>query len=324
MRDDAVSAVVAAMLLLAILVTFFSVWNTVMLPALKGQAEVGHIEGVEESFLKFGSDLETAAALKSPLRLSRRITLGGGDIIFNSVKSGGTLFVQQEDGQVIHLICGERDYTSTLINYSYTPVSNFWQDQGYVWQYGYVNVTKGSVSVPLDFFTMDDLLTDASTSGFAAALIDLDDRGCYQYTLNESVWSVGPPGHPSQGSIVYPENTFYNCTGIVISLVTFTPGGQNIASGNGIARLTLNTVVEEQVAGQGGSVAVRVSNNLPLPLNNMLWEKCNTTFERINNTYDNICGYNPTHHDGYDEVAVMINDESTEIVVRTINITVSV
>ncbi len=312
MRDDAVSAVVAAMLLLAILVTFFSVWNTIMLPALKEQAEVGHIEGVEESFLKFGSDLETAAALKKPLRLSRRITLGGGDIIFNAVKSGGTLHVQQEDRQVIKLTCGDRDYTSTLINYSYTPVSNFWQDQGYVWQYGYVNVTKGSVSVPLDFLTMDDLLADAAGSGFAAALIDLDDRGCYQYTLNET------------GSAVYPENTFYNCTGIVISLVTFMPGEENIASGNGIARLTLNTVVEEQVAGQCGSVAVRVSNNLPLPLNNTLWEKCNTTFERINNTYDNICGYVFTHPDGYDEVAVNIEGESTEIVVRTINITVSV
>ena len=96
MDDRAVSPVVAAMLLLAVLVTFLSAYNAVVIPSLKQQAEVEHLHAAEESFLAFGSDMTTAAALKQDIRLSKRIPLGGGGVILHPGRSGGTLRVIQD------------------------------------------------------------------------------------------------------------------------------------------------------------------------------------------------------------------------------------
>ena len=47
-------------------------------------------------------------------------------------------------------------------------MGNFWQDQGYQWQYGYINVTKyGTLITPLSYDTMDNV-TNATESGSLA------------------------------------------------------------------------------------------------------------------------------------------------------------
>jgi len=172
-RDAAVAPVIAAMLVLAVIVTFFAVWNATAIPAMKAQAEVSHLHEVESGILRFSSDIESAASTPSGMTLSERIPLGGGDILYSSTKSGGVLSVHNGSLSMvmdIYNTSGSGDYQKLdnqkfrLANFSYQSNSNFWQDEGYVWSHGYVNVTKGTLTTPLEFSTMsavDYNLTDA-------------------------------------------------------------------------------------------------------------------------------------------------------------------
>lgn len=173
MRDDAIAPIIAVMLILAAIVTFFSIWNAVYVPSMKESAEVGHLENVESAFEHFSSDLDYAASsYQNNLIFSEPVQLGGGDVMVNLLKSSGTLQVQNETdpiytldltdgtGNTVALVNG------TIVNFSYEPVSNFWQDQGYQWQYGYINVTKyGELSTPLEYYNMTDVENEISTPG---------------------------------------------------------------------------------------------------------------------------------------------------------------
>jgi hypothetical protein len=180
-RDAAVAPVIAAMLVLAVVVTFFAVWNATAIPAMKEQAEVSHLHEVESGILRFSSDIESAASTPSSMTLSERIPLGGGDILYSSTKSGGVLAIH--DGSLsmvmdLYNTSYSGDYQELdnskfrLANFSYQPSGNFWQDQGYVWSHGYVNVTKGTLTTPLEFSTMnavDYKLTGALFSASSVA-----------------------------------------------------------------------------------------------------------------------------------------------------------
>jgi len=262
MDDRAVAPVVAAMLLLAVLVTFLSAYNAVVIPSLKQQAEVEHLHAVEESFLAFGSDMTTAAALKQDMHLSKRIPLGGGDMILDPVRSGGTLrVIEDPGGPVANVTLNGTPYHCNLTRFSYTPMDNFWRDQGYAWQYGYTNVTDGVLQTPLEYTDMEEVRKGAKTSGFAGSLIGIEHEGA--------------------GG---------NCTAVRISLVTFEPGEDNLASGNGIGTLSLDATVEEIPINMTADPKMEVAVNtaLPVPLNTSLWENCNTTLHEMNKTYNNI------------------------------------
>ena len=171
--DEAVAPVIAAMLVLAVIVTFFAVWNATAIPSMKAQAEVTHLQEVESGILQFSSDIDTAASTTSSMTLSERIPLGGGDILYSSTKSGGVITIHNGSLSMvmdIYNTSGSGNYQKLdnskfrLVNFSYQPSGNFWQDQGYVWSQGYVNVTKGTLATPLEFSTMNAVnynLTDA-------------------------------------------------------------------------------------------------------------------------------------------------------------------
>ncbi len=208
MNDDAIAPVIAVMLLLAIGVTFFSVYTTTYLPALKEQAEVAHLSGVEAGFLKFSSDIDNAAYMRTGGTLSEQIPLGGGDIVINSLKSSG--MVQIQSGNVPYLIirnASGQEYQMYMVNFSYSPSGNFWVDQGYTWQYGYVNVTKGTRSTPLQYCTIEE------ASDEAVKFIDTQSDG----------------------------------TTITFNTVSFTEGGKNFSSGNGIAKISLNATGSDPI-----------------------------------------------------------------------------
>ncbi|KAF5078040.1 hypothetical protein DSECCO2_143860 [anaerobic digester metagenome] len=272
MDDRAVAPVVAAMLLLAVLVTFLSAYNAVVIPSLKQQAEVEHLHAVEESFLAFGSDMTTAAALKQDMRLSKRIPLGGGDMILDPVRSGGTLRVLEDPGgPVANVTLNGTTYYCNMTRFSYTPISNFWRDQGYAWQYGYTNVTDGILQTPLEYADMEEVRKAAKTSGFAGSLIGIEHEGA--------------------GG---------NCTAVRISLVTFDPGEDNLASGNGIGTLSLDVTVEEIPINMTADpeIGVAVNTALPVPLNASLWENCNAAFHTMNETYNNVEDCTSSSEDG--------------------------
>lgn len=237
MNEDAIAPVIAVMLLLAIAVTFFSVFTTTYLPALKQQAEVEHLQQVESGFLKFSSDIDHAMFMKSEGILSEQIPLGGGDILVNSLKSSGTIRIQEE--QYPYLIIknesGE-EYPLYIVNYSYSPIGNFWVDQGYTWQYGYVNITKGTRSTPLQDYTMDE--SDSKMRKFIRALISIP---------------------PSDGK------------NLIFNTVSYSECKKNFSSGNGIAQISLNATKLNSIH-YNKSTGFSFSINRKSPLNATLCE----------------------------------------------------
>jgi hypothetical protein len=223
--EDAVSPVVAVMLILAIVVTFFAAWNAYYVPSMKAQSEITHLKDVESGFLRFSSDIETATSLKKNMKLSEPIPLGGGDFAFDPVKSGGELKIWNASQEgFLH-----QDWTSEtepgnpgqsfgLVKFSYTPVNNFWQDQGYGWMNGnvYVLNTERNLSTPLQFYNTTDI-----TYGLAGSLVEV-----------EAVPSYSSPG---------------NCSSITIHTVNITPDSRHShISGNGNGMLVLESKVDRK------------------------------------------------------------------------------
>ncbi|KUL00134.1 MAG: hypothetical protein XE11_2545 [Methanomicrobiales archaeon 53_19] len=307
MDERAVTPVVAAMLLLAVLVMFLSAYNAIVVPSLKQQAEVEHLHAVEESFLAFESDITTVAALKQDLQLSKRIPLGGGGTILDPVRSGGTLRVFEDPGgPLASVTLNGTTYNCNLTNFSYTPIGSFWRDQGYAWQYGYTNVTGGGLQTSLEYPDMDEVRKAAETSGFAASLIGIEHDGQYD------------------------ENNNYNCTAVRISLVTFEPGERTFASGNGVGTLSLDASVEDipvnlTATGSSETIGIAVNTSLPVPMNKSLRQKCNETLSEMNGTYDNVKNYATISEDGWDQVTLSFDEGHApeRVTLRRVRVAVS-
>ena len=251
MSEDAVAPVVAAMLILAIGVTFFAAWNAYYVPSMKAQSEITHLKDAETGFLRFSSDIETAASLKRNMQLSEPIPLGGGEFTFDAVKSGGLLTIQNDTyGYMrIRIINGTTAAPSItflhLSNYSYQPVNNFWQDQGYVWSFGYVNVTKGTLATPLQSTSMDDV-----DYGLTGALFGLE-------------------------TVPWPEDPI-QCSQITVYSVNITPAaGHTLASGNGNGLLVLNSTVMSLQFTNVTNLNISINRNLPGGFQSALWNAVN-------------------------------------------------
>ena len=319
MNDDAVAPVVAAMLVLAVIVTFFSVWNAVYLPSLKQQSEMTQLRDVEETFSRFSSDLATAAALKRDLTLSEPLPLGGGAIISSPVSSAGTLRVNEEPKLLytVNIPAGgvPHEVEGRLVNFSYRPVNDFWVDQGYVWHYGYVNVTRGVLpngtdgallSIPLSYPAMEDVEKSAMIRTFAGALMDIEAR----------------PWH----------NSSANCSHITFSSVTFHPEpGSLQVSGNGVGTFALASVVNETGYGipektSPDGLVIRVSRSVPDPFSLGMFDRCNESFAHLAATYPGNIVHTFQTTSLYNETAIVPVAGSLpfDITYRQISVNVSV
>ncbi|QYZ80177.1 hypothetical protein E2N92_12425 [Methanofollis formosanus] len=314
MDDSAVSPVIAVMLILAVLVTFVSVVHVVVVPSMKAQDEIEHLEAVEEAFLRFSSDLELAASLKQDLRLSERVRLGGGSIVINPARSSGTLRVGQEPAWLMNVTLSNATasttVTSMLVTCSYTPSGNYWQDQGYRWRYGYVNISKAGLETPLEFATMAEVAEHVNGSGFGATLFDLDARVHSFPVYNETGAVTG---------------STTNCTAVEIEVVNFTAGERHFASGNGFGTLALDcTVSEVETVEEPDVITIRVNRDLPVPLTAMLLEKCNATASALAGRCGNLGNLTVTAGPDCDEVSVEIDRTATpvEVGVRVAGVTV--
>ena len=194
---------------------------------------------LKSGFLQFSSDIETASSMKNGMKFSEPIPLGGGEFTFDMVKSGGLLRIQNETEGYMRttIVNGTIPVTSTNLlrfsNYSYEPVNNFWQDQGYEWSYGNVNVTKGALTTPLQYTSMDSV-----TYGLTGTLFDLD-------TIPAS------DGSPA-------------CSLMDVYTVNITPDTGNLfASGNGNGMLELESTVTSQQFANATNMTVSVNPDLP-------------------------------------------------------------
>jgi len=280
MNDDAVAPVVAAMLVLAVIVTAFSAWNAILLPSLKEQSEMVQDREVQQAFSRFSSDIVDAVSLRRDLTFSEPLPLGGGGILFSPLTSSGTLRVEGEPVPLYRILITEgatpeRIAEGRMIRFSYQPVGDFWLDQGYTWQYGFVNVTKGSsrtgtgipmITTPLAFASMDDVYRKKSIQDFANSLVVVEAEPWY--------------------------NSTGNCSRITITSVTFNrePGSSYLSSnGIGILELTAESTSPSVFGVEGisspDSLAIRVNRSENKPFSLGLYERVNESFSEIAATY---------------------------------------
>lgn len=165
MKDAAVSPVVAFMLLLMIVVSFISVLNAYYIPSLKQQAEIQHLHSVEESFSKISSDILQVLSFRQNMTTRETIILGGGDTILSPIRSSGYLEVnttlQDEPLSKIKITIGTNVYESLLnrLRIQYRPVGNFWVNQGYEWEDGVLNISKGNRKTSLEYTDNSDKMS---------------------------------------------------------------------------------------------------------------------------------------------------------------------
>ena len=147
-KDDAVSPVIALMLILAILATCLAVYTTTYVPGLKQQDEITHSGEVKLAFERFASDIDNVIALGKPAVYTEVLELGGGDVPLSPAKSSGTIEINTTVIGNYTVGSGEKNLTG--IEISYLPSFTAWEKQGYLYKNGVVWITKEEKVTPAE------------------------------------------------------------------------------------------------------------------------------------------------------------------------------
>ena len=155
-KDDAVSPVIALMLILAILATCMAVYTTTYVPGLKQQDEITHSGEVKLAFERFASDIDNVIALGKPAVYTEVLELGGGDVPLSPTKSSGT--VEINTTVIGNYTIGSETKNLNVIEISYLPSFTAWEKQGYLYKNGVVWITKDEKKTPaqLTLYTVSD------------------------------------------------------------------------------------------------------------------------------------------------------------------------
>ncbi|GLI45774.1 MULTISPECIES: hypothetical protein [Methanoculleus] len=181
-NDEAVSTVIAMMLILGIIATLIAIYSATYLPGLKQQSEIEHSRDVANAFVRFGSDIDYVVSQKKAARFSEPFSLGGGDVLLSPVRSSGLVTIGEERPLVDVTVTNQTGERMTgnvsLVDVSYVPSFTTWEPQGYRWEYGFVAVTKDNVTVPQSsgYNTMDEALGKRGVE-FLGSVIDLNPSG---------------------------------------------------------------------------------------------------------------------------------------------------
>lgn len=311
-EDEGVAPVVAMLLILAIIVTVMSVYFNTYVPALKEEAEIEHLLSVEKEFLSFSSDIENAVWQKSEGRLGRSFELGGGDVFLSSIKSGGAIRVEKDSTLFGIENTTGRVYNLSLVKFSYGPISNFWQNQGYSWQYGYVNLTTGyGKETPLQYTDMNNVLNDIeNSSGIFSSLFNME----YSY---EPVFQPDGVGN-------YTGTRYLNCTSVSLTITNFEKGEKSYASGNGISGLNLETEINKYSFNET-HLNFFIYDDVFMNVNQTLWKCINDElldFENrnFNNVEDVSCWTDP---EDLGSVLDITFSDPVKVTINQVNLTVS-
>ena len=156
-KDDAVSPVIALMLILAILATCMAVYTTTYVPGLKQQDEITHTGEVKLAFERFAADIDNTIAQGKPAVYTEVLELGGGDVPLSPTKSSGTIEINPSPIGTYQIGLGTGQDLNG-IEISYTPSFTAWEKQGYLYQNGVVWITKDEKKTPaqLTLYTVSD------------------------------------------------------------------------------------------------------------------------------------------------------------------------
>ncbi|MBP2133142.1 hypothetical protein J2128_001063 [Methanomicrobium sp. W14] len=146
--EEAVSTVVAIMLILAIFATCMAVYTSTYVPGLKQQSEILHNKDVKYSFLRFSSDVDNIYSLGRVSQFSEPLVLGGGSILLSASESGGR--IDMKNTKIGELSIYEdntevRKIPIETVSVIYTPYFSSWELQGYRYENGTVWITKDGI-----------------------------------------------------------------------------------------------------------------------------------------------------------------------------------
>ena len=147
-KDDAVSPVIALMLILAILATCLAVYTTTYVPGLKQQDEITHSGEVKLAFERFASDIDNLIAPGKPAVYTEVLELGGGDVPLSPTKSSGTVEINTTVIGNYTVSGGGTEIPLNGIGISYLPSFTAWEKQGYLYKNGVVWITKDEKITP--------------------------------------------------------------------------------------------------------------------------------------------------------------------------------
>lgn len=317
MKDDAIAPVIAVMLILAAVVTVYAIWNAVYVPAEKESSEIEHLKNVESAFQHFSSDLEFAVTShQNHLLFSEPVQLGGGDVSVNLLKSSGTLQVQTEDKPVYNITFANskwppssqtQEFNATMANFSYEPTNNFWQDQGYRWQYGYINVTKyGSIQSPLNFYNM----TSVNNSLYFGALKTLPQS--FTWVDSTRNWSGEMNANGE------------NCSSLDIYAVSVAAAPEKtFVSGNGYGTLRLESTFFKSTIGSpvtnADTITFGAGDN---PFGTTVLSGLNSSFVQLNQTCKYNIAYAKEPSDSLDRWSIRQEASPVNITLHIVNITI--
>ena len=146
-KDDAVSPVIALMLILAILATCLAVYTTTYVPGLKQQDEITHSGDVKLVFMRFAADIENIVGQEKPALYTEVLELGGGDVALSPTKSSGTIEINTSKIGMYQIESGTPQELNG-IEVIYTPSFTAWENQGYTYKNGVVWITKDEKKTP--------------------------------------------------------------------------------------------------------------------------------------------------------------------------------
>ncbi|SAI89077.1 hypothetical protein MBBA_2233 [Methanoculleus bourgensis] len=288
-NDEAVSTVIALMLILGIIVTLIAIYSATYLPGLKQQSEIEHSREVANAFVRFGSDIDYVISHKKTARFSEPFSLGGGAVLLSPVRSSGLVAIEGEP--LVNVTVGTETGSgvsgpASLVNISYVPSFTAWEPQGYRWEYGLVVVTKDDVAVPQSsrYNTMNETLEDRSEFFRSFVGLEMDPAG----------------------------------TNLVITLVNLFPKeSKSFITGSGIVALEVNATASE-------SSLTKVTNIVfedlaPDPEESRMEDHLNSLCDRVCDA--GLATYKP---EGSSHILEFDPGHPVTVTLRTVNVEVSV
>lgn len=174
--SEGVVGIVTSILLVALLVTVFSIIQTVYVPQWMEELESEHMDTVGAQFaqLKHTLDIQMYEPSYYSIPISSPITLGSEDVpYFLSQKSSGTLEIQNNNFEVD--ITGDSTESHKISTIEYVSRNSYFSDQTYIYETGAVilSQTQGTLLISRPFFSV----TNEATINISFTVINITSFG---------------------------------------------------------------------------------------------------------------------------------------------------
>jgi len=156
-NDDGVVGIIVAILLVGLLVTVFSIVQTVQVPHWMEEIESEHMDTIASQFaeLKHTIDIQLYTPSFYNIPVTTPITLGSGNVpYFLSQKSSGNIQIKNDTFQIE--INGKTNESYSIGTIEYTSSNSYFTDQKYIYEAGamILSQSQGSLLVSKPFFSV--------------------------------------------------------------------------------------------------------------------------------------------------------------------------